>query len=301
METPANENLLLSSATGVAGITQAFGAVGQQPIPTSLRNQFDAGFQQTFRWLQIDADYYWKYSKPAYEFDVLFNTPITFPIAWKKDKLDGFGIRVSTLNLKGFQATTSMGYGRLRYFGPETGGLIFNAPLATVFRTDSDDPFYQTTVARYQWRKDGPWLAFTWRYDFGQVSEGGELDDILGFTADQQAQMGFFCGSDIATPTHHVDSCGLPFGQWGATRVRIPAPGTADDDRNPARVAGRHVFDLAVGSDNLFRNTENKRVSLQFTVVNVTNQEKMYNFLSTFGGTHFIQPRSYQARIGYHF
>ena len=49
--------MLLSSATGVAGITDVFGAVGQQPIPTSRRNQFNAGFQQTFgRFLQVDPE-----------------------------------------------------------------------------------------------------------------------------------------------------------------------------------------------------------------------------------------------------
>ncbi len=303
LETPANENLLLSSATGTGGITDVFGAVGQQPIPASRRNQFNAGFQQTFgRWLQVDADYYWKYAHNAFEFDVLFTTPITFPIAWHNDKLDGFGIRVSTLDLKGLRVNTTMGYGRLRYFGPEVGGLIFNQPLATVFRTDSDDPFYQTTIARYQWKRNGPWAAFTWRYDFGQVSGGGaSLEDLLGLSGDQQYQAGFFCGGNIATPTNQISECAVPFGQYGATRLQVPAPGTADDDHNPPRVASRHVFDIAVGTDNLLRSADRKRVSLQFTVVNVSNVAAMYNFLSTFGGTHFIQPRSYQAKVGFTF
>jgi hypothetical protein len=312
METPANENLLLSSATGAAGLTDVFGAFEQQPIPTSRRNQFNVGFQQTFgRFLQVDADYYWKYAHNAYEFDVLFTTPITFPIAWHNDKLDGFGIRVSSLDLKGFRVNTTMGYGRLRYFGPEVGGLIFNQPLANVFRTDSDDPFYQTTIARYQRKRDGLWAAFTWRYDFGEVSGGGAaLDDILALSGDQQYQMGFFCGSNVAAPGNPISDCSLPYagtrsspvsGGYGATRVQIPVPGTADDDHNPPRVASRHVFDIAVGTDNLLKSSDSKRVTLQFTVVNVTNLAAMYNFLSTFGGTHFLQPRSYQARVGFRF
>ncbi len=304
LETPANENLLLSSATGVGGITNVFGAFGQRPIPASRRNQFNVGFQQTIgRWLQVDADYYWKFAKPAFEFDVILTTPITFPIAWKQDKLDGFGIRVSTLDLKGFKLNTTMGYGRLRYFGPEVGGLIFNSPLPSVFRTDSDDPFYQTTVARYQLRKYGPWFAFTWRYDFGEVAGGstGDLQGILGLTADQQHQMGFFCGSNVATPTNQISVCNLPFGQYGATRVQIPFPGTANDDHNPPRVATRNVFDFGVGTDNLLRSADSKRVTLQFTVVNVSNVVALYNILSTFGGTHFVQPRSYQMKVGFVF
>jgi Carboxypeptidase regulatory-like domain len=305
LETPGNENLLLSSSTGsVGGLTNVFGAVGQAPVPPSRRNQFNVGFQQTFgRWVQVDADYYWKFAHPGFEWDVIFNTPITFPIAWKQDKLDGFGIRVSTLDIRGFKLNTTMGYGRLRYFGPEIGGLLFNSPVANVFRTDSDDPFYQTTVARYQFKHNGPWFAFTWRYDFGEVAGGAaaDLGSILGLTGDQQHQMGFFCGTAVATPTNPITTCNLPFGQWGATRVQVPAPGTANDDHNPQRVATRNIFDIGVGTDNLFRSADSKRVTLQFTVVNISNQDKMYNFLSTFGGTHFIQPRSYEAKVGFVF
>jgi hypothetical protein len=145
------------------------------------------------------------------------------------------------------------------------------------------------------------WAAFTWRYDRGQVSEGGTLEDVLGFTADQQAAMGFFCGSNVATLTNQITSCNLPFPQYGATRVRMPSPGTADDDHNPARVAARNLFDLAVGADNLLRSIENKRVTLQFSALNLTNKDALYNFLSTFGGTHFVQPRSYQVKVGYVF
>ena len=303
LETPANENLLLSSSTGTAGLTDVFGAFAQQPLQAGRRNQFNVGFQQTFgRFVQVDADYYWKYTHNAAEFDVLFTTPITFPIAWHNDKLDGFGIRVSTLDLKGFRVNTTLGHGRLRYFGPEVGGLIFNQPLPTVFRTDSDDPFYQTTIARYQWGKSGPWAALTWRYDFGEVSGGGgTLDDALALSADQQSAMGIFCGNNIATLTNHVASCNLPFPQYGATRVRIPAPGTFNEDHNPPRVATRNVFDIAVGTDNLLRSSEKKRVTLQFAAVNLSNKVALYNFLSTFGGTHFLQPRSYQAKVGFTF
>ena len=31
--------------------------------------------------------------------------------------------------------------------------------------------------------------------------------------------------------------------------------------------------------------------------MNLTNKEALYNFLSTFSGTHFVQPRTYQAEI----
>ncbi len=97
-ETPFNENLLLSSATGSGGLAQnIFGAKGSVPIEPGSRNQFNGGFQQKIgHWLVFDGDYFWKFTHNAYDFDVLFNTPITFPIAWHNSKLDGVTGRVST-------------------------------------------------------------------------------------------------------------------------------------------------------------------------------------------------------------
>ena len=128
-ETPYNENLILSSATGVGGLaSNVFGAVGE-PLPGN-RNQYNAGIEQAFgRWLVASADYFWKYTNNAYDFGVLFNTPIAFPIAWNKSKLDGVAVRIRTPNLHGFQWTTTMGHTRARYFPPETGGLVFNGDV----------------------------------------------------------------------------------------------------------------------------------------------------------------------------
>ena len=61
--------------------------------------------------------------------------------------------------------------------------------------------------------------------------------------------------------------------------MKIPAPGTENDDKNPPRIAPRHLFDLALGDDNLFKGDRYK-VSLQLTV-NLTNKYALYNFLST--------------------
>jgi hypothetical protein len=82
--------------------------------------------------------------------------------------------------------------------------------------------------------------------------------------------------------------------------VSIPAPGTGNVDKNPPRIAPRHLFDIALGDDNLFRN-EKYKWSLQVTAVNVTNRVALYNFLSTFTGTHYVTPRSVNAELGFHF
>jgi hypothetical protein len=297
-ETPYNENLVLSSATGEGGLAaNAFGAVSA-PLKPGNRNQFNAGLQQAFgRYLVVDGDYFWKYTDNAYDFGNLFDTPIHFPISWRKSKLDGLAVRVGTINLRGFQWTTTMGHTRARYFGPESGGLVFNSDVSTgaVFRIDHDQAFQQSTNFRYQHGKNGLWFAFTWRYDSGLVAGAvGSLDDALGLTGAQQAAIGFFCGNQRPTIGSPITSC---TGSFGATRLKIPAEGTEDDDHNPPRIAARHLFDLGAGTDNLFH-TERTRTTLRFTVTNLTNKVALYNFLSTFSGTHFVEPRAYQVALG---
>jgi len=41
--------------------------------------------------------------------------------------------------------------------------------------------------------------------------------------------------------------------------------------------------------------------SARLTVVNLTNKEALYNFLSTFSGTHYVTPRAITATLGFHF
>src|SRR5437870_1706895 len=110
---------------------------------------------------------------------------------------------------------------------------------------------------------------------------------------------GLFCGSAHATPTTALPSP-CPAGQFGSTLVSIPAPGTENDDKNPPRIAPRHLFDIAVGDDNLFHG-EKYKWSLRLTAVNITNKVALYNFLSTFTGTHYVTPRAYTAELGFHF
>lgn len=82
----------------------------------------------------------------------------------------------------------------------------------------------------------------------------------------------------------------------GALRLRIPTDGAANDDHNPPRIAPRTLFDLNFGTDILFR-PEPTRLTLRVTIVNLTNRVALYNFLSTFGGTHFVPPRTVLGQL----
>ena len=299
METPYNENLVLSSTTGAGGLaSNVFGAYSSQSLRPGHRNEYDTGLQQAFgKYVQVEGDYFWKYTKDAFDFDTLFNTPIAFPIEWRQSKIDGVSARISTSNLHGFQAYTTIGHTRARFFGPEVGGIIFNSPLDTgVFRIDHDQALQQTSYLRYQHGKDGLWAAFTWRFDSGEVAGAvTDLADALALTADEQAAIGFYCGNRLATVYRAITSCS---GDYGATRLAIPVPGTYNPDHNPPRIAPRNLFDAAIGIDNLFRQ-EKLKTTLKFTAMNITNEEALYNFLSTFSGTHFVAPRTYQMTLGW--
>jgi hypothetical protein len=61
-----------------------------------------------------------------------------------------------------------------------------------------------------------------------------------------------------------------------------------------------NLFDLALGHDNLFRG-DRYRWSARFTVINLINKIALYNFLSTFSGTHYVTPRTFTGEIGFHF
>jgi hypothetical protein len=67
------------------------------------------------------------------------------------------------------------------------------------------------------------------------------------------------------------------------------------------RLAPRHVFDASIGTDNLFHRGEHTRVTARFTVMNFANRDALYNFQSTFSGTHFLAPRTYTGSLGFVF
>ena len=134
-----------------------------------------------------------------------------------------------------------------------------------------------------------------------RATKAGDLDTVLGLTAAEQSAIGLSCGGIGATPDLMLTSKQCNGSNYSASRVRIPAPGTQDDDHNPGRVAPHHIFDLGMGVDNLFNQKDSSRVTLKVTIANITNNVALYNFHSTFGGTHFLAPRSYTGAIGFVF
>jgi len=322
METPFNENLVLSSTGCFSPVVAALVPCVPAVLTPGHRNEFHAGLQQAFgKFLVVDGEYIWKYTHTGYDFSILGNTPIFFPIGWHNSKIPGWALRASVPVNHGFSALVVMSSVAARFFPPQTGGLgVTVGQSGYPFRIDHDESFNMTAHLQYQtpWKR-GPWLGFNWRYDSGLVAgavpcygvlpfndcptsttlNGQPAVDLSGLSADQEFQAGLFCGSVRSNPYQPLPTP-CPASQYGSSLVSIPAPNTQNDDHNPQRIAPRNLFDIAVGDDNLFMGDRYKW-SLQFTAINLTNKDALYNFLSTFSGTHYVTPRALTVQLGFHF
>jgi hypothetical protein len=364
LESPFNENLVLSSrgcdnpvlspllacAPGVTGT-----------LVPGFRNDFHAGFQQAFgKYAVVSGEYMWKYTRNAFDFSVLGNTPITFPIDWHNSKIPGWMLRADIPTHQNFSAYVVMSSVAARFFPPQVAGAGATSGVAVgyPFRIDHDERYNQTTHLQYQIKTHGPWFGFNWRFDSGLVAgsspcynptsndpnsacpnssygpDGNSamlngqpavalVDNAipatanpvtgvpvaLSLTADQESQAGLACAGDRATPTHLIGTPvtigGITYyecqaNQLTSSQIQLPAPGTGNNDKSPPRIASRNLFDAVIGMDNIFHG-DRYRWSGQVMAINFTNKYALYNFLSTFSGTHFVTPRAITGQIAFHF
>jgi hypothetical protein len=333
LESPFNENLVLSSigcANPVLNPLLLCSSLATNPLSPGFRNEFHAGMEQAFgRYLVFSGEWISKYTHNGYDFSVLGNTPITFPIEWHNSKIPGYAGRVSVPNFHGFSALMVFSSVAARFFTPQIGGAGATPVAVGPFRIDHDEHFNQTTHFQYQPWKFGPWVGFNWRYDSGLVAGatpcfgvnpgndcpgsipaagvpgGGYISTIAAnvggvpLSADQEYEAGFACNGVRATPTVPLPyNC--PAAQFSSNLIRVPGPNAENDDLHPPRIASRNLFDASVGDDNLFKG-DHYKWSLTFTAINLANKLALYNFLSTFSGTHYVTPRALTAQLGFHF
>jgi hypothetical protein len=329
LESPFNENLILSSQGCLNAVLSPLllctpGVSGT--LQPGFRNEFHAGLQQAFgKNFVFSGDYIWKYTHNAFDFSTLGNTPITFPIDWHNSKIPGFALRADVPNFHNLSVFVVMSSVAARFFPQQVAGAGATVGQSGYpFRIDHDERFNQTTHGQYQipmkfGKIQAPWFGLNWRYDSGLtagsvpcfnptganspcggvVQNGQDYIDLSKLTADEQFQAGLTCAGVKATPTAGLPNLCLA-NELTSQLVKIPAPGTEDDDKNPPRIAPRNLFDASLGQDNLLGGDRYKW-SLRLTAVNITNKYALYNFLSTFSGTHYVTPRSMTAEVGFHF
>jgi hypothetical protein len=336
-ETPFNENLVLSSQGCLDPVlTAIFSTIGpcvSAPFNPGFRNEFHVGFQQNIsKHFALNAEYIWKYTHNGYDFSVLGATPITFPIEWHNSKIPGFAISGTLTPVKGVSARVTMSGVQARFFNPQIGGVgaTPGAPGGYPFRIDHDEAFNQTAHLEYAlpfYKK--AYYSFNWKYDSGMVagsvpcygtadpnsnclnysfaangtpltSNGQPAINLSSLTPDEEFQAGLTCDGVKSTQTSGFticDAAGL-----SSNLVKVPAPGTENNDHNPQRIQPRNLFDMALGDDDVFHFHGNHyRFGARVTAINVMNKYALYNFLSTFSGTHYVSPRSITAELSFHF
>lgn len=289
----------------------------------------------------LSGEYIWRYTHNAYDFNILGTSPITLPIEWGRSKIPGFAIRGSLPTWHGLSAFIVMSSVAARFYPPTVAGIappqppgVFRIDHDELFNQTTHlqyQPFKRGPWLGFNWRYDSglvsgtvPCLAATATCSFSTgsadspiavysdvpVPQGDVLlqNNISGLplTADQEFESGLSCGGQKATPTSPIGTqvapgfYACPANQLTSSLVKIPAPGTENDDHNPQRIQPRNLFDLALGHDNIFHGDRYKW-SARVEVINLTDKETLYNFLSTFSGTHYVTPRTVTGTIGFHF
>ena len=327
METPFNENLVLSNAgmrqSRAKSASCSVTGSNITPFSPGWRNEFHAGLQQAFgKYLVFSGEYIWKYTHNAYDFSVLGATPITFPIEWDRSKIPGYAGRVSVPNLHGFTGAGGVLQRRCPLFhSPDRRGWGGSGRSGAVPHRSRRkvQPHRSHAIPAVEDRARG--LALTgattaawWparhlaREATAHNGPAGTdtVVDTSGLSADQQFEAGLFCGSvhpALPTPGNPTgiplsSSLGTnlcPASQYGSSLLQIPAPEpkTTTTIRRVSRRATCLMLRWATTTCSKANVTNGV---LRLPPSTSPTRLALYNFLSTFSGTHYVTPRALTAQ-----
>ncbi|SPF45368.1 TonB-dependent receptor plug [Candidatus Sulfopaludibacter sp. SbA4] len=263
-QTPAFENLLLASSASVAALNDN---VLRLPVRPSLGNFYEGGFTKGFFGkLRLDANYFRRNVDNFADDDVLLNTGVSFPIAFRKAEIHGVEVKLALPRwgpLSGSVGYTNMlGVGYL----PVAGGLFLGDDANTLLAAASRFPITQdqrNTVrgrVRYQ-LVPRAWVALGSSYGSGLPVE------FDGTEADAIAQYG----------QRIVDRLNLARG----------------------RVRPSFSLDASAGVDLV--KTDKRTLRVQADVLNLTDRLNVINFAGLFSGTAIAAPRSASIRLSAEF
>jgi outer membrane cobalamin receptor len=258
-QTPAFENLLLASSRTVDALSAE---VLRLPVPPSRGNFYEAGLSKLFGPMRVDASYYSRQTKDVGDDDVLLNTGVSFPIAFRHADIRGTEVKLDLprwKNLSGF-----VSYSRLRGVGdlPVTGGLFLGAEGTQLLQSSGRFAVTQdqrhTLRSRASYRLPRGWIAGAASYDSGLPFKN--FNDDPGAVADQ-------------------------FGQRVVDRVNF----------DTGRVRPSFSLDASLGF--MLLKTGRPSLRLQAEGRNLTNRLDVINFAGLFSGTALAPPRSLGVRL----
>jgi hypothetical protein len=270
VQTPSTENLLISGTDAAATLVnpltiRLFGSRIRQ-IRAERSHWIEFGARQSVGRLgSFDVAVYRKRLRDLHDNDQFLNTTIIFPIAISRGRVQGVDARFDTARKGGFGGYFSLGFVRALVTPPFSGGLFLSGASVDTFGGEEfviDHDQRQTMQAAVQYSgKRGFVAQVLARHD------GGLVTGVLGSDAPSLA-----ANPDTAAGLALLDL------RSGVVRVKP-----------------RTIVDASIGSDLLRRGRT--RVGVQADLLNLANTPGLYNYLSVFGGTNYIPPRTFNVRL----
>ncbi len=259
-QTPAFENLLLSSSAAVTSLSDN---VQRLPVRPSHGNFYDAGFAKgLFGKIRIDANYYRRAVNDFADDDLLLNTGVSFPIAFRSAEIHGVEVKLEIPRwgpLSGFVSYSNLlGVG----FLPVTGGLFLGSDSAGLLSATDRFPITQdqrnTVRARFRYQvRPRIWVAFGGSYGSGlPVEFSGTYQEALA-----------------------------QYGPRITSRVNF--------DRGRVRPS----FSLNASAGVILWQKEKQSLRLQGDIHNLTDRLNVINFAGVLSGTALDTPRAGAIRF----
>ncbi len=264
-QTPAFENILLSSSAQVASIDSQFLRL---PVQPSRGNDYEIGItQQLAKRFRMEANGFLRTASNFADDDQLLDTSISFPIAFRKAFLYGADGKLTLPHLRGFSGFVSYSYLVGSAYLPLTGGVFLGGDAAAALAQTSGRIWVSqdqrsTVRARVRYAlPHGIWVAAGATYDSGLPTEfEGDYDEAVA--------------------------------QYGAALVS-----RVDLERNRVRPA--FAVDSSVGV--VLVQHEARRLSLEAGACNLNNRLNLIDFAGLFSGNAVAPPRSWNTRLRFSF
>jgi tetratricopeptide (TPR) repeat protein len=260
-QTPAFENILLSSSPDVVVLNPS---VLRVPVEPSRGNYYEIGIMKGFSGkLSLDVNSYFRSMNNFADDNLLLNTPVSFPIAFRTAQIYGSEGKVSIPGWGRLSGFVSYSYMVGSAYFPVTGGF-FLGQSATNALTQLSGRFWVSQDQRNTVRT-------RFRYQF--------VPRLWGAV-----------GAEYGS--------GLPIDFDGTYEEALAQYGRAVVDRvnfDRDRVKPSLSVEASVGAD-LWRR-DNVAVRMQFDAQNLNNRLNLINFAGLFSGNAIAPPRSYAIRL----
>jgi hypothetical protein len=261
--TPAFENLLLSSSTQVATLNKQFLHL---PVKPSFGNLYEAGLTKGFLGkLKLDANYFERDFSNLADDNLLLNTGVSFPIAFRKGAVYGAEAKIEVPHWGPFSGYLSYSYMVGFGYTPVTGGLLLGDEVTDATANTGRFPITQdqrnTGRARVRYQPHPRiWLAF-----------GGDFGSGLPM--------------EFSNTPQNVQ---LVLDQYGLAIL---------DRLNLARGRVLPSLSLDASAGAILWKKDNLAFRFQADIQNLNNRLNLINFAGLFSGTAIAPPRSYALRF----